>query len=165
MSACPARVNRSGNWRTGPTSADENPRVQIRELTADDREAAIDLWHEAGLTRPWNDPRSDFDRAVSGATSAVLGMFDPTGLAATVMVGHDGHRGWVYYVAVALARRGGGLGRRMMREAESWLREQGAVKVNVMIRQSNADALGFYYWLGYQDGEVPVLARWLAEPI
>jgi ribosomal protein S18 acetylase RimI-like enzyme len=138
--------------------------VQIRELTADDRNAVIDLWHEAGLTRPWNDPVSDFDRALSGVTSAVLGAFDAVELAATVMVGHDGHRGWVYYLAVTSASRRAGLGRRMMSEAESWLREHGAVKVNVMIRHGNSDVLGFYHRLGYTDGEVTVLARWLREP-
>ena len=72
--------------------------------------------------------------------------------------------GWVYYLAVTSVRRRAGLGRRMMHEAESWLQEQGAVKVNVMIRHGNADVLGFYHRLGYTDGEVAVLARWLREP-
>lgn len=49
----------------------------------------------------------------------------------------------------------------MMCEAESWLREQGAVKVNVMIRQGNAEVLGFYDRLGYSDDEVAVRVRWL----
>ncbi len=144
-------------------SFDENPPVQIRELTAEDRDAVVDLWHEAGLTRPWNDPARDFDRALTGATSAVLGAFDEAELTATVMVGHDGHRGWVYYLTVISTRRRAGLGRRMMSEAESWLRAQGAVKVNVMIRDGNADVLGFYERLGYSDDEVTVRARWLRE--
>ena len=138
--------------------------MQIRELTVEDRDAVVDLWHEAGLTRPWNDPASDFDRALSGATSAVLGAFDKAKLTATVMVGHDGHRGWVYYLAVVATGRRAGLGRRMMSEAESWLRAQGAVKVNVMIRDGNTDVLGFYDRLGYSDDEVTVRARWLREP-
>jgi GNAT superfamily N-acetyltransferase len=145
-------------------SVNENPPVHIRELTAEDRDAVVNLWHEAGLTRPWNDPASDFERALTGATSAVLGAFDGTELTATVMVGHDGHRGWRVLRDRDPTRRRAGLGRRMMSEAERWLRVQGAVKVNVMIRDGDADVLGFYERLGYSDDEVMVRARWLREP-
>ncbi len=130
-------------------------------LTAQDRDAVVALWHEAALTRPWNDPVGDFERPLRDTTSAVLGAFDGADLTAAVMVGHDGHRGWVYYLAVISTRRRAGLGRRMMCEAESWLREQGAVKVNVMIRHGNAEVLGFYDRLGCSDDEVTVRARWL----
>ncbi len=47
-------------------SVGENLRVQIRELTAQDRDAVVALWHEAALTRPWNDPVGD-----SNALSAI----------------------------------------------------------------------------------------------
>jgi ribosomal protein S18 acetylase RimI-like enzyme len=137
--------------------------MDIRALTAADRHDATGLWEEAGLTRPWNDPATDFNRALSGLTSTVLGAVDAGQLAATVMVGHDGHRGWVYYLAVKRANRGRGLGRRMMQEAQSWLRERGAVKVQLMVRDDNADALGFYQHLGYDDAHVTVLARWLVD--
>jgi hypothetical protein len=56
---------------------------------------AVALWEEAGLTRPWNDPFADCRRALRGPDSTVLAMRDPAGVAATAMVGHDGHRGWV----------------------------------------------------------------------
>jgi ribosomal protein S18 acetylase RimI-like enzyme len=137
--------------------------MEIRELTAADGDAAAELWHEAGLTRSWNDPGSDFDRAVTGPASSVIGMVYAGELVAAVMVGHDGHRGWVYYLAVRPAKRGRGLGRRMMQEAETWLRDRGAVKLNLMVRNSNAAALGFYQHLGYEDAEVTVVARWLVD--
>lgn len=145
-------------------SLDETCQMQIRELTVADREAATGLWEEAGLTRPWNEPASDFDRALGGPTSTVLGAFDEHGLAATAMVGHDGHRGWAYYLAVRQAKRRGGLGRRMMQAAEDWLRGRGVVKLNLMVRHDNAEALGFYQRLGYEDAEVTVFARWLRGP-
>ena len=135
--------------------------MDVRELTAADRDATTALWSEVGLTRPWNSPGADFDRAVAGPTSCVLGAVD-RGLAATAMVGHDGHRGWVYYLAVSPARRRSGLGRRMMTESERWLRAHGAVKVNLMVRDDNPDALGFYERLGYEDAHTTVLAKWLA---
>lgn len=137
--------------------------MDIRELTPADRDAVIDLWHATGLTRPWNDPGADFDRALSGSTSTVLGALDAGELAAAVMVGHDGHRGWVYYLAVNPAQRRRGLGRHLMQIAEGWLRERGAVKLNLMVRDANAEALGFYRTLGYEDAGVTVLARWLAD--
>jgi len=138
--------------------------MDIRELTAGDRDAATALWAAAGLVRPWNDPTSDFDRAVSGTTSTVLGAVDAGGVAATVMVGHDGHRGWVYSLAVDPGKRRSGLGRHMMRMAERWLRQRGVVKLNLMVRNGNDRALGFYRRLGYEDADVTVLARWLVGP-
>ncbi|WP_167047833.1 GNAT family acetyltransferase [Salinibacterium sp. ZJ454] len=135
--------------------------MQIRDLTAGDSEAAISLWHEAGLTRPWNPPELDLQRAVDGATSTVLGAFDNDRLVGTVMVGHDGHRGWVYYLTVGEDQRGTGLGRRMMAAAERWLREHGAVKVQLMVRSTNESVLGFYDHLGYEDADVQVRSKWL----
>jgi ribosomal protein S18 acetylase RimI-like enzyme len=66
------------------------------------------------------------------------------------MVGSDGHRGWVYYLAVAPARRRAGLGRTMMDAAEAWLRARGAPKIQLMVREDNEAALGFYEALGLE---------------
>ena len=86
------------------------------EAQAEDAEAVIALWRACGLTRPWNDPAADFARAVEGPTSAVLLRREGDALAASVMVGFDGHRGWVYYLAVAPGRRrAGSAGRRWRR--------------------------------------------------
>ncbi|MCC5951013.1 MAG: GNAT family acetyltransferase [Acidimicrobiia bacterium] len=135
--------------------------MAVRDLTNADRQAATTLWAAVGLTRPWNDAGLDFDRALAGPTSSVLGAVDEDVLVATVMVGHDGHRGWVYYLAVSPALRGRGLGRHMMGAAEAWLADAGAVKLNLMVRHTNQEALGFYERLGYVDAEVAVRARWL----
>ncbi len=131
----------------------------VEPLAPEDRSDAADLWAAAGLTRPWNDPLADFDRAIGGATSTVLGVRRDRELVGTVMVGHDGHRGWAYYVAVASARRGTGLGAALMGAAEEWLRGAGAVKVQLMVRGSNAEAVAFYEHLGYQPEPVTVLSR------
>lgn len=137
--------------------------VDVRELTAADRDQAVALWEATGLTRPWNDPIADFDRAIASPSSTVLGAVDIGGVAATVMVGHDGHRGWVYYLAADPVRRGSGLGRRMMDAAETWLRDRGAVKLNLMVRRDNDAVAGFYERLGYTDDDVVVLSRRLVE--
>jgi len=135
--------------------------VEIRALTADERADAVDLWHRTGLTRPWNPPEEDFDRATTGTASAVLGGFADATLVATAMVGHDGHRGWVYYLAVDPDRRRGGLGRAMMAAAEAWVRAAGVPKLQLMVRSGNAGALGFYEALGFAVEETAVLSRWI----
>lgn len=122
--------------------------------------AATELWHDSGLTRPWNDPEADLRRAVSGSTSAVLAAIGDDGcLLATAMVGHDGHRGWVYYLAVDSAARGRGLGRRMMEACETWVQSRGIPKIQLMVRATNRSAVGFYERLGYSDADVMVLGR------
>jgi len=131
----------------------------IRDLTAANIGAAISLWSSSGLTRPWNPPEIDLRRALDGLTSTVLGAFDRDRLIGTVMVGHDGHRGWVYYLAVDESQRGTGLGRQLMSAAENWLREHGAVKIQLMIRSTNEAVLGFYEHLGYEDADVQVRSK------
>ncbi|MGL4542326.1 MAG: GNAT family acetyltransferase [Polymorphobacter sp.] len=131
----------------------------VRPLVAADAADAVALWHAAGLTRPWNDPHADFDRALAGPASAVLGLHDGDALVATVMVGDDGHRGWVYYLAVDPARQRGGLGRVMMAAAEDWLTRRGCPKLNLMVRGDNAAARGFYARLGYEMSDVVTLAK------
>ena len=132
----------------------------IRELPAALAEDAVGLWHRSGLTRPWNDPRADLQRAVRGATSTVLAACDERGhLIGTSMVGHDGHRGWVYYLAVAADQQRRGVGRALVRASEQWLAERGVPKVQLMVRQGNEDVIAFYASLGYEDGEVVVLGR------
>jgi hypothetical protein len=136
---------------------------EIRELDHRHAVAATALWHAAGLTRPWNDPTEDYARALAGPTSTVLGGFDGDALVGTVMCGHDGHRGWVYYLAVEPEFRGGGVGRVLMAAAEAWLGERGVPKLNLMVRHDNAAALAFYARLGYSDGAVTVLGKFLGD--
>lgn len=127
-------------------------------------EEAVALWHASGLTRPWNDPHADLARALAGPTSTVLAAEDEDGrLLGTAMVGHDGHRGWVYYLAVQPALRRSGLGRALMHASEEWLRERRVPKVNLMVRTTNSAVIAFYEALGYKDGEVVVLGKFLDE--
>lgn len=130
------------------------------ELIEEQRIAEVlALWHEAGLTRPWNDPRADLERALNSESSAVLAGTLDGRLIATAMVGHDGHRGWVYYLAVSPDVRHAGHGREMMRACEAWLRDRGVPKLNLMVRGDNQPALGFYRAIGYAPDDVRVLSR------
>jgi ribosomal protein S18 acetylase RimI-like enzyme len=124
-------------------------------------DAAIQLWHDAGLTRPWNDPSQDLRRAIADPASNVLAGIEAETLLATAMVGDDGHRGWVYYLAVQPDARGRGHGHAMMQACEAWLVERGVPKLNVMVRDDNPTARGFYTSLGYKPSDVVVLSRTL----
>ncbi|MFN5715389.1 MAG: GNAT family N-acetyltransferase, partial [Bradyrhizobium sp.] len=92
---------------------------------------------------------------------AVLVGRDAGAIVATAMVGHDGHRGWVYYVAVDPTRQGKGLGRVMMAAAEDWLRAAGVPKLQLLVRRENAKASAFYQTLGYEESTSVMLAKWL----
>ncbi|MER7116596.1 GNAT family acetyltransferase [Saccharomonospora azurea] len=124
---------------------------------------AITLWRVTGLTRPWNDPETDLRTAMAGPASTVLAGIDDRTLVATAMVGHDGHRGWVYYLAVEPSRQAGGLGRQMMRACEQWVRARGISKMQLMVRTENQAVIDFYATLGYTDAKVVVLGRRLDE--
>lgn len=124
-----------------------------------DCEATVALWEAAGLTRPWNDPRADFDLALATPTSTVLLVDDDGTMIGSVMVGFDGHRGWVYYLASAPERRGQGIGRTLMTAAEDWLKAQGSPKIQLMVRGDNAVARGFYDALGYELQDVVTLGK------
>ena len=136
--------------------------MTIDELKPDEVEAAVALWEACDLTRPWNDPRADARRAFEGATSTILASHEDGRLVATVMVGADGHRGWVYYLAVAPDRRKCGLGEAMMCAAEAWAVARGMLKMQLMVRVENAGAAGFYHAIGYETEECLLLAKRLA---
>ena len=145
------------------TDTGEAAGTVLREADADDAPAVIALWEAAGLTRPWNDPSRDFDRALGAADAAVLILVTDGAVVASVMVGYDGHRGWVYYLAVAPGHRRRGHGRMLMDAAETWLRQRGAPKIQLMVREDNVEALGFYETLGLERQKVVTLGRFLKE--
>jgi ribosomal protein S18 acetylase RimI-like enzyme len=121
----------------------------------------IALWQRCGSTRPWNDPASDIALARQGNNSTVLlGRHNGT-LVASVLVGHDGHRGWVYYVTVDPECRYAGFGRAIMNAAEDWLRARGIAKLQLMVRKENTKVHAFYQSIGYYNQETVTFAKWL----
>ncbi len=134
-------------------------KTEIRAYGPQDEAAVVALWEQCGLTRPWNDPRRDIARKLTEQPELFLVGTVAGEVVATAMVGFDGHRGWVYYLAVAPARRTAGLGRRLMQEAERLLIERGCPKVNLLVRSSNTDTLGFYRRLGFTQDDVVSLGR------
>jgi hypothetical protein len=131
----------------------------IGDLHEDEIDVAVDLWREVNLTRPWNDPHADARLAMAGPTSTILAGHLDGRLVATVMVGADGHRGWVYYLGVLPDCRGRRFGEAMMRAAEQWIIARGMPKLQLMVRHDNAAAIGFYEAIGYKQEGVAVLSK------
>jgi len=135
--------------------------MRVRPASAGDRGAVIALWQRCGLTVAYNDPGKDFDFALGMPASDVLVGEVEGAIAAAVMVGHDGHRGWLYYVGVDPERRDQGLGAVIVRAGEVWLTARGVPKVMLMVRETNTVAEGFYHAIGYETAPRIVLQKWL----
>jgi ribosomal protein S18 acetylase RimI-like enzyme len=131
----------------------------IEPLDAGSIPSLVALWEDCGLTRPWNDAAADARLALGGPASTILGIRERGTLVGSVMVGFDGHRGWVYYLAVAPGYRRSGLARSLMAAAEDWLRERGAPAIRLMVREENAVACGFYRAIGYETQQVATLGK------
>src|SRR5258708_19711877 len=138
--------------------------LSISPITDADVEPVIALWQRCGLTRPWNDPAGDIAFARRGTNATILIGRHENKIIATAMIGHDGHRGWVYYVAVDPDAQGKHLGRTIMAAAEDWLRGQGVVKVMLMVRPDNTKVQAFYDNLAYPPLKRLIYPHWLHRP-
>jgi ribosomal protein S18 acetylase RimI-like enzyme len=143
------------------TAAKTIPALAIADIADADVATVIALWQACGLTRPWNDPAADIALARREPNSTILIGRDGDAIVATAMVGHDGHRGWVYYVASDPQRRAKGYGRAIMNAAEDWLRAAGILKLQLMVRKDNAQVHAFYQSLGYYNQQTVTFAKWL----
>jgi ribosomal protein S18 acetylase RimI-like enzyme len=135
----------------------------LRQYQQHDRAALVSLWFRCGLTRPWNDPYRDIDRKLTRDAPNLLVLEDGGQLVGSVMVGYEGHRGWVNYLAVHPGHQRHGLGRLLMDEAERRLRELGCPKVSLQIRTSNEAAVEFYRRIGYTVDDVISMGRRLED--
>ncbi|ADH87822.1 GCN5-related N-acetyltransferase [Ancylobacter novellus DSM 506] len=135
--------------------------LTLEPALAAEEEAVAALWRECGLTVPYNDPAADFRFALGREASDVLVARQDGRVVATVMVGHDGHRGWLYYVAVAPALQGKGIGAQIVAAGEEWLKARGVVKLQLLVRETNTRVVSFYENLGFEIAPRVVMSKWL----
>ena len=135
------------------------PALHIRPFERTDEERVLALWRECGLTRPWNDPRKDIARKLGEQPELFLVGAEDGRVVATAMVGFDGHRGWIYYLAVDPALQRRDIGRALMAEAERLLIARGCPKLNLQVRASNAGVIDFYRKLGYEVEELVCMGK------
>ena len=136
--------------------------LDIRVAEDTDVPALVALWQATGLTRPWNDPEQDIALARRSPGCRLFVGCASGRQVASVMCGADGHRGWMYYLAVDTGLRGHGHGRAMVRHAEQWLAGQGMPKVELIVREENQAVRDFYERLGYAVEPRILMTRWLA---
>jgi len=142
--------------------------LHIRPARDDDEAGLVRLWTDCGLVKPWNDPKKDIAFARRNSESDVLvgeigDQMGTRAVVASVMVGHDGHRGIVYYVSVDPACQGKGYGQQIMAAAEEWLRQRDVWKLNLLVRQGNEQVQAFYEKLGYEVEPRLCMARKLID--
>jgi ribosomal protein S18 acetylase RimI-like enzyme len=130
------------------------PAMEIRLFKPSDSEAVIDLWKEANLVVPWNDPHRDIRRKLQIQPELFLVGVLSGEIVASVMAGYDGHRGWLNYLAVAPRFRRCGIGRTLVKNAETRLRALGCPKINIQIRTGNTQVIEFYRRLGFKPDDV-----------
>ena len=121
-------------------------------ITYDDalhRERVMALWREVfGYPAAYNDPAFAIDRKI--AVDDLFWVAEQDGaVCGTVMAGYDGHRGWIYSMAVSPDHRGQGLGSRLLEHALDALKKRGCVKVNLQILESNEAVRRFYEANGF----------------
>ncbi len=137
--------------------------LEIRPYMEADQDAVVELWRACGLVAPQNDPVKDIRRKLHAQREMFLVGLLGARLVATVMAGYEGHRGWINYLSVASDCRRRGFGRRMMDEAEALLRAAGCPKINLQVRSSNGDVIGFYRSIGYAVDDVVSMGKRLEE--
>lgn len=145
------------------TSSPDTPTVLIRPFQEVDRAAVIDLWVRCNLVVPWNDPDLDISRKLRVRPEWFLVGDSGGRVIATLMVGYEGHRGWLNYLAVDPDFRRQGIGRLLVARAEAILREAGCPKICLQVRTANGAALEFYRALDFSRDDVIGLGKRLVD--
>ena len=133
--------------------------LKIRSFLTSDESIVIDLWHRCNLVVPQNDPKKDMAMKLKVQPELFLVGIISERIVSTAMAGYDGHRGWVYYLAVDPDYQRKGIGRQMMEKVEKSLRELGCQKINVQVRSSNESVVSFYKQLGFSNDDVIGLGK------
>ena len=118
---------------------------------ARDRDQVIDLWKEVfGYEAAHNDPGRVIDMKLQSADRLFfVASLDKT-VVGTIMAGYDGHRGWIYTLAVMPVYHKAGIGTALLKHAEKKLSNLGCVKINLQILKKNKDVEAFYLANGYK---------------
>jgi len=126
----------------------------VRPFQRDDENSVLDLWLQCNLIAPQNNPRRDIARKLDVNPEWFLVGLLADKVIATCMVGYEGHRGWINYLAVSPEYRRRGIATKMMEEAQSNLRATGCPKINLQVRESNDEVIRFYESIGYSKDRV-----------
>ena len=133
--------------------------MKIRPYQTSDKEAVIQLWLECGLVAAQNHPVKDIERKYRVNPEWFLVGVEKDKVIASCMVGYEGHRGWINYLAVSPTKQGKGHAKAIMADAERLLRQAGCPKINLQVRRSNAKVIAFYKTIGFSEDPVTSLGK------
>jgi len=118
------------------------------------QDAVVDLWKMCNLVVPQNDPVEDIQRKVEFQPELFFIALLDGKVVGSIMVGYEGHRGWINYLAVLPEYQRKGYGTRLVERGIAELRGLGCLKVNLQVRRSNASVISFYRKLGFKEDDV-----------
>ena len=121
----------------------------VRKYTENDRNGLIQLWSESFPDDPPHNEPSKMIEAKLQVDDQIFVAQDERRIVGACMAGYDGHRGWLYSVAVLPDQRRRGIGKSLIKSAMNALKEIGCIKVNLQIRASNHEVKAFYESLGF----------------
>lgn len=133
--------------------------MNIRPFRSNDRDDLVRLWRDCGLVVAHNSPWRDIERKLRQRPDWLIVGEAGGCLIASCMVGYDGHRGWINYLAVHPDQQRKGIGRQLMDHAEGLLREAGCPKINLQIRATNSAVVTFYESLGFKQDPVVSMGK------
>ncbi|MEQ5839544.1 GNAT family acetyltransferase [Paraburkholderia acidicola] len=133
--------------------------LSIRCFDARDTDTVIALWQDVfpeyrNPDKPQRDPRLSIANKLATQSELFFVAERAGRLVGTVMSGYDGHRGWIYSLAVDPAHRRLGIGTQLVEYAEAALTARGCPKVNLQVLSTRSDVQAFYEALGYRADEV-----------
>ena len=138
-------------------------KMNIRTYKPEDELQVIALWQQCNLIAPWNNPKKDIERKLNDSPELFFVGEVDNKIITSCMAGYDGHRGWIYYLAVKQDLQREGVASTIMKHAEQELRRIGCPKIDLMVRKSNNEVISFYHRIGYRDDPVVVLSKRLID--
>ena len=121
----------------------------ITYIDASHRQQVIDLWKTVfGYEAAHNTPSLAIDKKLAVQDDLFFVAQDGNALVGTILAGYDGHRGWLYSVAVHPSHQGQGIGKALIAHAERALAQRGCMKINLQIVSSNESVSAFYKSIG-----------------
>ncbi len=126
---------------------------QIIRYSPEYQSAVVDLWNKCNLIVPHNDPIEDIQNKLDFQPELFFIALLNGQLIGSIMVGYEGHRGWINYLAVLPSFQKRGYGKKLVNKAIVELRKIGCLKINLQVRRSNASVVEFYKHLGFDEEE------------
>jgi Acetyltransferases len=138
-------------------------KTSFRKFKKSDTKAIIELWKKCKLIVPWNNPYKDINRKLSIKDNLfIIGEINKN-IIASAMAGYDGHRGYIYYLAVLPQYQKKGIGSEMLYLIEKKLKRLGCPKINLFVRNTNIKVKNFYKVNKYQFQDSQIYGKRLIE--